>query len=115
LAKGLRRAAGDRPPDDPLLPDVPRHDRRFTATVERAGLDPNLTAYCLRHSSIVRMLLACVPTRIVAAHHDTSVQQIEKHYAAYILGDPSDAITRRALLDLGAPPVGNVVSLTRVG
>ena len=40
--------------------------------------------YCLRHSSIVRMLLRNVPIRLVASLHNTSVAMIEKHYSKYI-------------------------------
>ena len=54
----------------------------------------------LRHSSITRQLLRGVPTRVVAASHDTSVPMIEKCYSATI-GDHSDALYRDALLDLG--------------
>ena len=36
----------------------------------RLGIEQ--TAYCLRHSSIVRSLIAGTPTRVVAALHDTS-------------------------------------------
>lgn len=80
--------------------------------VERAGLDPSkVTLYALRHSSIVRQLLAGVPTRVVAAHHDTSIVMLERTYSKFI-GEHSDALTRRALLDLGKrAPAGNVVSL----
>jgi hypothetical protein len=70
--------------------------------VERLGLGPEVTPYALRHSSIVRQLLKGVPTRVVAAHHDTSVAMIEKNYSRYIIGDPSEAMTRATLLDLGA-------------
>jgi hypothetical protein len=35
---------------------------------------------------------------VAAQQHDTSVREIEAHYAAYIL-DHSDALSRRALLD----------------
>ena len=68
-----------------------------------------MTIYALRHSSIVRQLLAGVPIRVVAVNHDTSVAMIEKTYSKYI-GDHSDAITRRALLDLTEPLGGNVVA-----
>jgi hypothetical protein len=68
--------------------------------VTAAGLDPmEVTSYALRHSSIVRMLLARIPIRVVASHHDTSTTMIERHYSAYI-SDHSDALTRRALLDI---------------
>ena len=118
LAVALRQAAGDRAADASMLirddgsrwADLDRAlFRRATAQV---GLDTNITPYALRHSSIVRQLLAAVPTRVVAAHHDTSVAMLEKTYSRHIIGDPSDAITRRALLDLGEPPAGpNVVPI----
>ena len=63
-----------------------------------AGQDPSVTIYSLRHSSIVRMILANVPIRVVADHHDTSVAQIEKNYSA-LIGEHTDAIVRGALLD----------------
>ena len=59
--------------------------------------------YALRHSSIVRALLANVPIRLVSAMHDTSVVMIERTYSAYI-ADFADAISRPALLDLGVVP-----------
>lgn len=49
-----------------------------------AGLPEHLTPYCLRHSSIVRMILANVPVLLVAKRHNTSVDMIEKHYAKAI-------------------------------
>ena len=45
---------------------------------------------------------ASVPVAVVAQQHDTSVREIEAHYAAYIL-DHSDAISRRALLETPGP------------
>ena len=57
-----------------------------------------VTAYSLRHSSIIRSLVASVPTRVVAALHDTSVAMLEKHYSGFIL-DHADTIARRGLLD----------------
>ena len=55
--------------------------------------------YALRHSSIVRQLLAGVPVRIVAAGHDTSVAMIERNYSRYIT-DHADALVRSAMLNL---------------
>jgi hypothetical protein len=52
--------------------------------------------YALRHTSIVRQLLAGIP-RIVALNHGTSVPMIEFTYSKHISGH-SDAMTRRALL-----------------
>ena len=83
------------------------------AIVAEVGLDPTVvTAYAFRHSSIVRQLLASVPVRLVASLHDTSVTEIERHYSKYI-AEHSDALSRRALLQLDAPPGGNVVTLAR--
>jgi integrase len=112
------RLRSNRPADEPLLLRQggrwrPYHHRHpFAAAVERAGLDPTaITLYALRHSSIVRQLLAGVPTRVVAAHHDTSIVMLERTYSKFI-GEHSDALTRQALLDLGKKaPAGNVVPL----
>jgi hypothetical protein len=87
------------------------HTRLFARAVQQAGLDPaEVTAYALRHSSIVRQLLANVPIRVVAVNHDTSVAMIEKTYSKHI-GDHADAVTRPALLDLSPPASANVVPL----
>jgi integrase len=120
LAAKLRHAAGDRAPDELLLLKAdgtawgvndPR--RPFWRIVERTGLDPDVvTPNALRHSSITRQLLGSVPIRVVAAAHDTSIQMIEKTYAAYI-ADHSDTLFRRSLLDLGSPAEGNVVPLAK--
>jgi integrase len=87
----------------------------FRRAAAAAGLESSVTPYALRHSSIVRQLLAGVPTRVTASFHDTSVPMIEKTYSRHIVGDPSDAITRRALLDMGTPAaaVDNVVPLAK--
>jgi integrase len=52
--------------------------------------------YALRHSSIVRMLRAGLPVRVVAALHDTSTTMIEAHYSAFIV-DMADELARKAL------------------
>jgi integrase len=75
------------------------HEVLYRKAAERAGVVG--TIYALRHSSIVRMLLAQVSPRITAAVHDTSLSQLERTYSAFI-ADYSDAVTRPALLDLGA-------------
>ena len=59
--------------------------------------------YSLRHSSIVRSLRAGLPTRLVAALHDTSSTMIERHYGAFIL-DLSDELARRSIVALISPP-----------
>jgi hypothetical protein len=119
LAAVLKQEAQGRAPDAPLLLRANgerwghgrrRHHRAdFRAVVEAAGLDPDeVTLYALRHSSIVRQLLANVPIRIVATLHDTSVKMIERTYSRYIAGH-SDAIARRALLEIQQPSAPNVV------
>jgi hypothetical protein len=71
-----------------------------------------VTPYALRHSAIVRALLANVPIRIIAAGADTSVTMIERNYARYI-SDHADTVARRGLLDLGEDTGDNVVTLPR--
>jgi integrase len=120
LAAQLRQAAGNRARTAPLLlrPDggpwqPAKADYRlpFMRAVTRVGLDPAIvTLYSLRHSSIVRGLLAGVPTRVVAAQHDTSVPMLERTYSQHIL-DHSDTVSRRALLDTAQLAAGNVVAL----
>jgi integrase len=99
LTKALRKQAAGRAEHDPLFDKMWNLAALFRPVVERLGLGPEVTPYALRHSSIVRQLLKGVPTRIVAAHHDTSVAMIEKNYSRYIIGDPSEALTRATLLD----------------
>jgi hypothetical protein len=72
-------------------------------------LNPDeITSYALRHSSIVRALLGGVPVAVVAQQHDTSMREIEAHYAAYIL-DHSDSLSRRALLNTAVPRMAEKV------
>jgi integrase len=120
LLTRLRVAMANRPVNAPLLVKAngepwkrSDHTRLFQRTATRAGEDPSVvTIYALRHSNIVRQLLAGVPIRVVAVNHDTSVQMIEKTYSRYI-GDHSDALARRGLLETSAPPmVDNVVPIT---
>lgn len=100
LAMALRRQAAGRAAHAPLFDRMWNLATRFRPVVEGLGLDLATTPYALRHSSIVRQLLKGVPTRVVAAHHDTSVAMIEKNYSRHIIGDPSEALTRATLLDL---------------
>jgi integrase len=102
-----RLAVPDRPANAPLLtrPNGKPWKRSnqaypFRRVAIACGLDPGeVTMYALRHSSIVRQLLAGVPVRIVAAGHDTSVTMIERNYSRYIT-DHADALVRGAMLDL---------------
>ena len=66
--------------------------------------------YALRHSSIVRQILAGVPIRVVAVNHDTSIGMLERTYSRHI-GDHSDALARAALLDTTEPASQNVVPI----
>jgi len=85
--------------------------RRVNRVAVAIGLDPaEVTMYCLRHSSIVRMLLKNVPTRVVAAVHDTSIPMIESHYSKHIT-DYSDDVSRAALLQHKVPGGANVIRL----
>jgi integrase len=99
------RATSARPLDVPLLTkeDGTRwrridHSKSFARVAALAGI-AGTTAYALRHSSIIRTLLANVPTRVVASMHDTSVAIIESNYGRFI-SDHSDDVSRRALPDL---------------
>jgi integrase len=113
LAAKLRHAADGRALDAPLLlrddgkpfdPTDKRHLQEPFGTVAKA-LQLGETMYCLRHSSIVRSLLANVPVRLTASLHDTSVAQLERTYSRFIADHGGDT-ARRGLL-----AAGNVVSL----
>jgi integrase len=88
------------------------HLRPFRRTVKAAGLDPKeVTMYALRHSNIVRQILAGVPIRVVAVNHDTSIAMLERTYSRNI-PDVADALARKGLLDTTAAPAeGNIVPL----
>lgn len=104
LAKALRQQASGRATHAALFDKMWNLATTFRPVVERLGLGPETTPYALRHSSIVRQLLKGVPTRVVAAHHDTSVAMIERNYSRYILGDPTEALTRATLLSFEKSP-----------
>ena len=77
--------------------------RPWAAIVARAGLAPGTVPYSLRHSSIVRGLRAGLPTRLVAALHDTGTLMVEAHYAAFIV-DAMDELAARAVVPLTTAP-----------
>lgn len=126
LAKRLKSSCEGRAPSAPLLTKPTGgvwaksdHTRPFARAVKAAGLRAeeiaphsfnDLTIYALRHSAIVRQIIAGVPLRIVAALADTSAVMIERTYSKYI-AHHADALARGALLDLGetvavpTPPV----------
>jgi len=124
LAVRLKAAAKGRAGEAPLLlQGVSRawdknpgqnYHRQVDKVVTAIGLDPaEVTMYCLRHSSIVRMLLRNVPIRLVASLHNTSVTMIEKHYSRYITEHSIDDIARVGLLAEPTPEADNVVALVR--
>ncbi|BBZ97461.1 hypothetical protein BRDID11004_16270 [Bradyrhizobium diazoefficiens] len=121
LAVRLKLAANGRAADAPLLTQSDgspwdnnpgqNYHRQVDKVVTAIGLDPaDVTMYCLRHSSIVRMLLQNIPIRVTASLHNTSVAMIEKHYSRYIT-EHSDDISRKALLLNELPTGENVVVL----
>jgi integrase len=84
------------------------HSRLFQRAAAAAGVDPaKVTIHALRHTNIVRQILAAVPMRVIAVNHDTSVAMLEHTYSRYI-GDHADALARRALLDTSAPQTDNI-------
>ena len=120
LAIRLRQAAGNRDASAPLLLRVDGkpwsatsadHRNPFARAVARVGLKPSVTFYSLRHSSIVRQILAGTPLRVIADAHDTSTRQIEITYSAHISGH-ADAVLRKGLLDTAQPAADNVVALS---
>jgi integrase len=118
LATKLRSRSVDRPATTPLLVKPSGvgwkksdHSRLFARSAKAAGQDPQqVTMYALRHSSIVRQILAGVPIRVVAVNHDTSIAMLERTYSRYI-SDYSDALARAGLLDMTGPGLDNVVPL----
>lgn len=112
FAARLRQAADGRQADGPLFPKGEGrwkdtdHARPFARIVKEAGIATDsgepVTSYALRHSSIVRSLLANVPIRVVASQHDTSVAMIEKNYSHFIT-DHADAMARAAMFRVAVP------------
>jgi integrase len=84
------------------------HSRLFQRVAASTGVDPaKVTIYALRHSNIVRQILAAVPLRVIAVNHDTSVAMLERTYSRYI-GDHADELARRALLNTSAPQTNDI-------
>ncbi|WP_398467985.1 integrase [Tardiphaga sp.] len=78
--------------------------KRWDKAVALSGLPADTIMYALRHSSIVRGLIAGLPVRLVAALHDTSVVMIEKHYSAFIT-DMTDELARKHALSVDEQPL----------
>ena len=104
LAAKLRALSAGRPANTPLLVKPSGepwrksdHSRLFARAAKAASENPErVMMYALRHSSIVRQILAGVPIRIVAVNHDTSIAMLERTYSRHI-GDHAGA--RRAIGD----------------
>jgi len=121
LAAKLREAAKGRVDDAPLLlqrdgtpwgnnPGQSYH-RYVDKIVTAIGLDPaKVSMYAMRHSSVVRRLLAHMPAALVAATHDTSEKMIRAHYAKFIT-EHADDHARVGLLQHEPPGGDNVVAL----
>lgn len=106
-AKSLRKTAQGKADDAPLFVkpsgepwSKSDHYRLFARAVKAGDIAVDdgsvVTINALRHTSIVRQLLANVPVRVVAALHDTSVAMIERTYSRYI-ADHTDAMARAAM------------------
>jgi integrase len=74
----------------------------FRVVALAAGL-PGVTAYSLRHSSIVRGLRAGLPIRLVASLHDTSTVMIERFYARFI-ADGLEDLAAAVVVSFAADP-----------
>ena len=133
ILRVLRPVTNGRPGNAPLLerwrhvqitPTVWERDKRspwktpseltipWRAIILATGLPQDTIPYCFRHSSIVRGLRNGLPTRLVAALHDTSVAMIEKHYAAYVV-DAMNDLAAKAVVSL-IDDTSNVVELRTI-
>jgi len=118
LAGRLKRAAYERTTSEPLLlrsngkswnPRDPSHlQRSFAAIAARVGISE--TMLCLRHSAIVRALLAGVPAKLTASNADTSLVMLERTYARFI-SEHGGEVARKGLLP-STPPGENIVNLS---
>src|SRR5262249_7282306 len=85
---GIINLLCERTPEGPLfrgITDQPWTDNavwwRLDNLKEKLGLNPKITPYSLRHTSITDMVIAGHPLALVAEVHGTSVQMIERHYS----------------------------------
>jgi integrase len=54
--------------------------QRLDALKEKLGLNPRITAYSYRHTSITDMMLKGLSWGLIAETHGTSVEMLQKHY-----------------------------------
>jgi hypothetical protein len=85
--------------------------RAFSEVAGAVGLAPGVTAYLFRHSSIARMLMRGLHTKLVADLHDTSEQMIRQHYGKYII-EHTDEIARAVLLHDEPPARAEVIQIS---
>jgi len=110
LAQHLRRRSVGKRPSERLFIKIRKIAKRFGEIAKSVGIERYVIPYSFRHSSIVRMLLRNVPVNVVASHHDTSAEIIQKHYAHFI-SNVSDTLTRDTLPDFTAPTKDKVMRL----
>jgi hypothetical protein len=110
LAQHLRRRSVGKRPSERLFIKIRKIAERFGEIAKSVGIERYVIPYSFRHSSIVRMLLRNVPVNVVASHHDTSAEIIQKHYAHFI-SNVSDTLTRDTLPDFTAPTKDKVMRL----
>jgi integrase len=96
LAQHLIRASLGKRDSERLFAELKKIEERFSVIAKRVGIVRYVVPYSFRHSSIVRQLLKNVPVNVVASHHDTSAEIIQKHYAHFI-SNVSDHLTRETL------------------
>jgi integrase len=75
-------------PSGPILRNIvgePWRDNavwwRFDNLKEKLGLNPKITPYSYRHTSITNMILAGHPWGLIAEAHGTSLQMLQRHYS----------------------------------
>jgi integrase len=106
-AKRLRETAQGKAADAPLFVkpsgapwSKSDHYRLFARVLKAEGVAVDdgaiITITALRHTSIVRQLVANVPVHVVAALRDTSVAMIERTDSRHI-ADHTDAMARAAM------------------
>jgi integrase len=84
---------------DERVPWVSSHElqRPWRLIVAKAAMAAGTVPYCLRHSSVVRMLRQGLPVQLVARVHDTSALMLEKNYALHIASALDDLVAGAAI------------------
>jgi integrase len=99
----LKRAAGNRAADAPLLPTLngqrwDLHDahRPLKAALDAAGLPDTVSLYTARHAHISRSIEAGMPLSLIAENCGTSLTMIERNYAKVLAHTRRDTVERTA-------------------